>query len=500
MFLLIYFPKNECLSKSSYHESFSYKVMDFYHVLPSNTSPNYFPNNNASNYSTPLDLPYEFAGEWQVGLMNLTYSSCVNTFNNDRIIVKEDMSATDRMIKFAEASEKPFKVMLPPQNTNQATSYRDIVSEYINKNFKSLLQLTMSDDKNWTTWKILNDNFYFILSPNIRELFQLWSDVLTDTDMAFKNRHKLVRSKLFPTEKTSWIIIGAKAPSTSTFTKETVILKRANETLTSQELIQRFNTLVSKKVAKLTVQGDTKFILSKLQNDNVMILLNKFFREAMTFRRSAMFGKANQKHRSTDLKKIDKNKIWSVSLYVLDDIHHYNVAEENIVTIPPCSFQEESQAISYLNNKLNDPRISFTCNQEKRITLKVGGKNLKVILDAALRDILAFDTDTFIGPGEYTASGLISLTRCIQYLYIYSNIASNVRVGNTESPLLAVIPFSMDKPCSILREKAFKTPMYIRVKQNRISQIDVGIYDGAGEMVPFVSDAVTTLYLHFQQI
>ena len=44
--------------------------------------------------------------------------------------------------------------------------------------------------------------------------------------------------------------------------------------------------------------------------------------------------------------------------------------------------------------------------------------------------------------------------------------------------------------------------MYIHEQQTRISQIDIStrIYDGAGEMIPFAIDAVTTLYLHFQPI
>ena len=70
--------------------------MDFYHVLPSNTSPDYFPNNNASEYSMPLDNPYVLSRNWEVGLMDITYSTCVNTFNNDKLTVTEMVSLTER--------------------------------------------------------------------------------------------------------------------------------------------------------------------------------------------------------------------------------------------------------------------------------------------------------------------------------------------------------------------------------------------------------------------
>ena len=139
-------------------------------------------------------------------------------------------------------------------------------------------------------------------------------------------------------------------------------------------------------------------------------------------------------------------------------------------------------------------------NTEKKVTLSITDDSLVVILDNDFRDIFAFDTNTFRGLNSFNASKVMSLTRCIQYLYIYSNIGDDVRVGNTQAQLLAIVPFSNENACTLLKEKSFKVPMYIRVIQKRISQIDIAIYDGAGKLVPFISDAVTTLNLHFRQV
>ena len=73
-------------------------------------------------------------------------------------------------------------------------------------------------------------------------------------------------------------------------------------------------------------------------------------------------------------------------------------------------------------------------------------------------------------------------------------------MGNTEAPLLAIVPFKYSQGCVRLKEKSFKNPMYINVSRAHISQIDIGIYDGAGKLIPFLHDAVTTLRLHFRQI
>ena len=57
----------------------------------------------------------------------------------------------------------------------------------------------------------------------------------------------------------------------------------------------------------------------------------------------------------------------------------------------------------------------------------------------------------------------------------------------------------MQERC-LLQETTFKSPMYVPVIQNRISQINIAIYDGDGELVPFVSGAVTSLRLHFRRL
>ena len=42
--------------------------------------------------------------------------------------------------------------------------------------------------------------------------------------------------------------------------------------------------------------------------------------------------------------------------------------------------------------------------------------------------------------------------------------------------------------------------MYVSDIADRISQIDTGICDGTGQLIPFTRDAVTTLVLHFRQV
>ena len=117
-----------------------------------------------------------------------------------------------------------------------------------------------------------------------------------------------------------------------------------------------------------------------------------------------------------------------------------------------------------------------------------------------LRDIFAFDQNTYGGRGTFSASAVFSLSRRINYLYVYCDVNDYVRIGDTEAPLLAVIPFNPIKCISLLQEKVFKLPMYVPVIKNPISQIDIAIYDGAGQLVLFATDSVTSIRIHFLRV
>lgn len=469
--------------------------MDFYHVLPSNVSPTYFPNNHASKYSTPLDVPYDLNGEWELAVMNLTYSTCVNTFNNDKIIIQERCTVAECV----KSVENPLKVMLPlPTTTNDVVLARENLMTHINKAFDSLLNLKMYKDHSKCEWVLKNKDFYYILSPTIKYLFQLWSDVLTDADDGYANYYTFYGGHAPTNPDELWIIIvSAKAASHEAYT--TFTIKKKTEDITNEEMLKRFNENVTPGVINMTLQKGGKFVMEKLKNDNKLVVVNKRLRRALTYRRSAMFGPGKQQYQGAwhgDVKDDD----WILTIITLKEIVIFNPMITKIVTLSPCSFEKEDAAISLVNKKVNDSRIMFTCNSKKQISLQISTLNLTVIFSNALRDIFAFEKNIYSGPITYIASGAFSLTRCIQYLYIYSNLGSNVRIGNTEAPLLAIVPFLDEKDCNLLTEKVFKNPMYIHVKQNRVSQIDVSINDGAGDLVPFVSDAVTTLRLHFRQI
>ena len=122
-----------------------------------------------------------------------------------------------------------------------------------------------------------------------------------------------------------------------------------------------------------------------------------------------------------------------------------------------------------------------------------------ITFERDLSDILGFDETVFKEKKIYKATSPLSLTRRIKFLYIYSNICDMLHVGDTKAPLLAVLPFH-PKTDETLSTYMFKHPMYVPLRSNRISQIDIGIYDGVGKPIPFKDGSTTLVRLHFRKV
>ena len=188
--------------------------------------------------------------------------------------------------------------------------------------------------------------------------------------------------------------------------------------------------------------------------------------------------------------------VWYVSIYHLD-IKRMSDLYETTINLPTKLFSSASHVCQYLKERTKHHAIKWHCENDV-LTLELTHKEIGIKLSDDVRDILALDHNIYYGPGTFKAGGPISLTRRINYLYVYSNIGEMIHIGDTEAPLLAVIPYN-PKPCQLMTELNFKIPMYVTVNCDRISQIDIGIYDDAGKLIPFHRDAITSLQLHFRR-
>ena len=458
--------------------------MSFFHVLPSNAAPDTFPKNHASNYSTPIDNNYYLNGKWEVALMNMTYSGCINTFNNDQMIIQKPFNLQEAL----QYSNKPLRFIPSSTKTRE-----DIVNE-INTTFKGIVRADLTKDGKVCRWVFEKTIVHIVFSESMKKRFGLFDDVLAPWDTHLRNYFDFEEDKNEETTENYIILV----PLSHEHKKITI--KPPNTMMSVQDFIKVFNEKTA-NVLSINMQQhrETRVEMHKLKNDNILAVLSKHLKYMVRFYQSGLYGKGDMRYLSVRWDNAFKPS-WEVYLYHLNDIQNIGKKMLGPITLNPCSFKQEKDVVNYLNDVVKDNNITFTLIDNNTLRMKMDSDTATITFSDSLRDILAFDQNTYSGKGIFFASDTLSLSRRIQYLYVYCNVNDYVRIGNTETPLLAVIPFNPKKCINLLQEKTFNLPMYVPVIQNPISQIDIAIYDGAGQLIPFVSDAVTSIRLHFRKV
>ncbi len=168
------------------------------------------------------------------------------------------------------------------------------------------------------------------------------------------------------------------------------------------------------------------------------------------------------------------------------------------IQLKPSFFKSRISAINYVNDQLKQAYVNFSIDKRGFIKLTILKNGIRIIFGDSLRDIFGFDRSAYEGISEYYAGEIFSLTRCIDFLYVYSSVGEHVRIGNVKAPLIGVIVLP-DGQCDQLTEKVFENPTYVPLIHHKIFQIDIEIRDGNGELVPFLKDAITLTRLHFRR-
>ena len=165
-----------------------------------------------------------------------------------------------------------------------------------------------------------------------------------------------------------------------------------------------------------------------------------------------------------------------------------------VVTYPSVRCTSLQDLVKHLNK--NEKFYHFTVlKEEERLKLTVY-EPYTVILNQTLSDILCFDQQHILAAhSPVVSSDRPSLTRHVDYLYVYSNIGQYVSVGDTKVPLLRYFPFTTTRR----KLKTFLKRLYVGLNQSYIEHIEVSIRDGAGELVPFFGDDNTQLTLQFRR-
>ena len=463
--------------------------MSYFHILPSNAAPNYFPDNHAASFSTPVPNAYNLEGNWEVALMNVTHSNCLDTFNHETFTVEERNLPSDRF----KDLKQPYKIRLtPPDKEDRKTVIAHFLKQ-ANSFLKGYVKFFVKYNR--IHYRIAERGLIYILSPDLRHTVSLYHTVICHYDN-FPDAYDEIKPRIKIRKDEDWSITVVPIH----YKEKKFLLKFPTEEIDVFELRDRFNAQVPKEIGYITLNDtiSTAHVrINKVAYDGKLILPSIYFHKAITHRQCGIYRPGYLQYQRNYLDDWYFHE-WSVSILDVGLATDELLKLETPISMGVRQFQKVKEVCDHLNERVNDERIVFTCTEKNELSLTLTDKNLKVTFDDDLRDILGFDQNAFSKPGTYKASTTIAMNRHIDYFYIYSNIGDNVRVGDIEAPLLAVIPFN-PKSCQFVTEKAFKVPMYVPVLHKNISQIDIGIYDGAGKLIPFHEGAVTSVRLHFRR-
>lgn len=474
--------------------------MSFYHVLPSNAAPETYPQNRASSYLTPLGIPYNLLGKWEVAMTSVSYSGCVNTF------VEEDIITVTKKLNTVEDLKtitRPVRIDLH----NSSAKTRLQIAGLLNDTLKGILEVKHDiqsqpyvKGEDYFIWLGQSSEFVVILSEALSGLFKLWQRTISSYDETTTNYEPFQKrqpSEELSAEKLKDLhVILVRVSHNS----RKIIIKEANEHLTAEEVIERVNTRIPNVNLKIA-KSKKHFLLEKVcpprgDCQKELIVMSKEFHKSMGFRRAGMYKEGLVRFEEYKFDNQFKNE-WSVTLTQLNDILNATDPYEWVHRLKSKSFQEHMHAISYLNTLDSD--LKFSLNNEKKLTLEIKRNKMKVSFSPILRDCLAFDGDTCENKGKHLASGMFSLSRRISYLYIYSNVGEYCKVGDTHAPLLGIVPLE-GEGCDIVQERIFQNPMYVPLRANFMTHIEVLLCDGSGVPVPFIADAQSVVCLHFKQV
>lgn len=156
---------------------------------------------------------------------------------------------------------------------------------------------------------------------------------------------------------------------------------------------------------------------------------------------------------------------------------------------------------TYTNNHME---FAFSASHSKKILLKDYGygTDFTITLPAKtdpareLWRLLGFEDSADELKEKSESKHAASLSTHFPSLYVYSPIIEYVGVGDTHAPLLALVPVRGGLG-DIVYER-FDRPIYLRLRQKYIQELEISIKDDTGDDVQFGA-AKTIVILHFRR-
>ena len=180
-----------------------------------------------------------------------------------------------------------------------------------------------------------------------------------------------------------------------------------------------------------------------------------------------------------------------------------------------CDYLTKQYAIA-LKEWLPESKADFTYNENtnkvsvrggrRRVQIFIADENfqkltgIKLIHDIRFnkpddpeQSVTMFATTNYAGEQTQEASRL----ELPASMYIYSDICDYQLVGDSQAPLLGILP--IDGQHKQQRYWSFVPPYYIGVTRAFLSEIELRICTDTGDLLPFTSDSTVVVRIHFRK-
>lgn len=198
------------------------------------------------------------------------------------------------------------------------------------------------------------------------------------------------------------------------------------------------------------------------------------------------------------LKEIHYPKTWN-TLKEGENEFYVERKEENSwqkLTIPSGHYDDERQLITTLNHVLTPLGARIDLSKSMNVPVLTIPKEKSFTFSEPLSSMLGLGYETVhcTHPqkwGEFP----MNLTRGIDAVYVYTDIVQSKLVGDSNVPLLAVVPLKGEYGDMVFQD--YINPTYAPLSKHVFSTIEIYIADSSGKQIAFSSGKLTVL-LHFR--
>ena len=217
--------------------------MSYYHILPSDSAKNRFPNNKAAQFSIPIDDAQQLNGRWEVAVAQLSYSNCLYTFDHETITIGEPTTA-------AYQCDRGCRVTIPRWKGHHRETVVKFIIDFLNKACKNIMTLTPNVKNHRAFERIVKDGWVVCFSNQLRHDVGYFASAFTPHDTHRWNYFPYKPEPMPYKEDVYYVDI---VPTNDKTLVKKIVLKTKNADMTIDTLVKKFNyhlQVDGEKVAK----------------------------------------------------------------------------------------------------------------------------------------------------------------------------------------------------------------------------------------------------------